>query len=244
MTSASLIASRAWTWTCSSIGVAGRDLEAAGVHDDEPPAVPLGVAVHPVAGRPGPVLDDGGARVAHDPVEQRALADVRAARRRRRRAGRRVRDGHGQRAAPAADGDRRAAARWCGRRAWRRRRGRRRRARRRAPASRASRRWRRSARRPRAGPRPASTCRRSRRRRGRRSNGAGSTRSRAFSIWIAGVPAIWHSRVSSLVFAEWRPPTTTMRSTSRAVSMRVLLPADRDRADGVDDLELVGAARP
>ncbi len=50
------------------------------------------------------------------------------------------------------------------------------------------------------------------------SNGAGSLRSRAFSIWIAAVPTISHSRVSSLVFAECRPPTTTIRSTSRAVS--------------------------
>ena len=51
------------------------------------------------------------------------------------------------------------------------------------------------------------------------SNGAGSTRSRAFSIWMARVPAISHSRVSSLVFAEWRPPTTTIRSTSPAMSI-------------------------
>ncbi len=32
------------------------------------------------------------------------------------------------------------------------------------------------------------------------------------------MPTIWHRRVSSFVFAEWRPPTTTIRSTSRAVS--------------------------
>ena len=32
------------------------------------------------------------------------------------------------------------------------------------------------------------------------------------------MPAIPHRRVSSLVFADDRPPTTTMRSTSRAVS--------------------------
>ena len=32
------------------------------------------------------------------------------------------------------------------------------------------------------------------------------------------MPTIWHRRVSSLVFAECRPPTTTIRSTSRAVS--------------------------
>ena len=56
--------------------VAGRDLEAARVDDDEPPAVPLGVAVEAVAGRPCPVLDDRRARVADDAVEQRGLADV------------------------------------------------------------------------------------------------------------------------------------------------------------------------
>ena len=33
------------------------------------------------------------------------------------------------------------------------------------------------------------------------ANGAGSLRSATFSIWIAAVPAISHSRVSSLVFA-------------------------------------------
>ena len=38
------------------------DLEAAGVDDDEPPAVPLGVAVEAVTGRPGAVLDDRRAR--------------------------------------------------------------------------------------------------------------------------------------------------------------------------------------
>jgi len=44
------------------------DLEAAGVDDDEPPAVPVGVAVHPVACRPRPVLDDRLA-AAHEAVE-------------------------------------------------------------------------------------------------------------------------------------------------------------------------------
>ncbi len=38
------------------------ELEAAGVDDDEAPAVPLGVAVQAVAGRPGAVLDDRRAR--------------------------------------------------------------------------------------------------------------------------------------------------------------------------------------
>ena len=46
----------------------------------------------------------------------------------------------------------------------------------------------------------------------------GSVRSRTLSIWIASVPAISHSRVSSLVLALERPPTTTIRSTSPAVS--------------------------
>ncbi len=53
-------------------------LEPAGIDDDEPPPVPLGVAVEAVAGRPGAVLDDRRPR-PEDPVEQRALADVRAA---------------------------------------------------------------------------------------------------------------------------------------------------------------------
>ena len=54
------------------------DLEAAGVDEHEPPAVPLGVAVQAVAGRPRAVLDDRRAR-PEDAVEERALADVRAA---------------------------------------------------------------------------------------------------------------------------------------------------------------------
>ena len=54
------------------------ELQAAGVDDDEPPAVPLGVAVEAVAGRPGAILDDRRA-LAEEPVEERALADVRAA---------------------------------------------------------------------------------------------------------------------------------------------------------------------
>ena len=53
------------------------DLQAAGVDDHEAPAVPLGVAVQPVARRAGAVLDDRRAR-ADDAVEERALADVRA----------------------------------------------------------------------------------------------------------------------------------------------------------------------
>ncbi len=55
--------------------VARVDLEAAGVDDHEPPAVPLGVAVQPVTRRPGAVLDDRRAR-PDDAVEQRGLADV------------------------------------------------------------------------------------------------------------------------------------------------------------------------
>ena len=58
--------------------VVGIDLEAAGVDDHEPPAVPLGVAVQPVARRPRAVLDDRRAR-PDDAVEERALADVRPA---------------------------------------------------------------------------------------------------------------------------------------------------------------------
>ena len=47
---------------------------------------------------------------------------------------------------------------------------------------------------------------------------AGSVRSASPSIWIAGLPAIPTSRVSSFVLALDRPPTTTIRSTSFAAS--------------------------
>ena len=76
--------------------IVGIDLEPAGVHDDEPAAVPLGVAVEAVASRPRTVLDDR-RPMADDAVEERALADVgptddgddreRPAEARRRRAG-------------------------------------------------------------------------------------------------------------------------------------------------------------
>ena len=58
--------------------VVGIDLEPARVDQHEPAAVPFRVAVQPVPGRPGAVLDDRRAR-ADDAVEQRALADVRPA---------------------------------------------------------------------------------------------------------------------------------------------------------------------
>ena len=57
-------------------GVVRVEFEPAGVHDDEAPAVPLRVAVEPVARRAGPILHDGGP-ATDDPIEQRALADVR-----------------------------------------------------------------------------------------------------------------------------------------------------------------------
>ena len=115
--------------------------------------------------------------------------------------------------------DERRAARSSGRPASRRRRGRRRRARRRAAASSGvpaiSRiRWATSRRSsigvevPPVTPTIARPVEDGRRRSGRD----------APSIWIAGVPAISHSRVSSFVFALERPPTTTIRSTSRAAS--------------------------
>ncbi|MEJ7697751.1 MAG: hypothetical protein WKF78_14315 [Candidatus Limnocylindrales bacterium] len=56
--------------------IVGIRLQAARVHDDEPAAVPLRVTVQAVTGRPGTVLHDRLAR-AEDPVEERALADVR-----------------------------------------------------------------------------------------------------------------------------------------------------------------------
>ena len=57
--------------------IAGMDLEAARVNDDEAAPVPVGVAVDAVSGRSGTVLDDRSA-VADNAVEQGALADVRA----------------------------------------------------------------------------------------------------------------------------------------------------------------------
>ena len=78
--------------------VVGVELEAARVDQDEAPSVPLGVAVEAIAGRVGAILDDGRA-AADDPVEERALADVR----------------------PADDGDDREPARMCGHRVRRRR---------------------------------------------------------------------------------------------------------------------------
>ena len=59
-------------------GVPGATLEAAGVDDHEASVVPLGGGVEAVARRPRPILDDGRA-LADDAVEERALADVRAA---------------------------------------------------------------------------------------------------------------------------------------------------------------------
>src|SRR5204863_68310 len=55
--------------------VAGRGLKPAGVYDHEPAAVPFGLAVQPVTGRPRAVLDDRRAR-AEDPIEKRGLADI------------------------------------------------------------------------------------------------------------------------------------------------------------------------
>ena len=57
--------------------IVGVELEPAGVDDDEATAVPLGVAVEAVTGRPGAVLDDR-RPLAEEPVEEGALADVRS----------------------------------------------------------------------------------------------------------------------------------------------------------------------
>lgn len=56
-------------------GIVGILLQATGVDHDEPAPVPVGVAIEPVTGGPGAVLDDGGAP-PDDAIEQRALADV------------------------------------------------------------------------------------------------------------------------------------------------------------------------
>ena len=71
------MATRAWSWTRSSIVLPGVELEAAGVDHHEAPPVPVGLAVDPVAGRARRILDDRGALADH-PVEERALPDVRA----------------------------------------------------------------------------------------------------------------------------------------------------------------------
>ena len=55
-----------------------RRVEPAGVDDDEPPAVPFGVAVEPVARGMCAILHDGRA-LADDSVEERGLANVRPA---------------------------------------------------------------------------------------------------------------------------------------------------------------------
>ncbi len=55
--------------------VARAAFEPAGVHDDEPASVPLGLAVQPVPRGPRTVLDDRGP-LPDDAVEERALADV------------------------------------------------------------------------------------------------------------------------------------------------------------------------
>ena len=75
MTSASRIASRAWSWTRASIGIVRIEFEPAGVDHDEAAAVPFRVAVEAVAGGSRAVLDDRGPP-ADDAVEERALADV------------------------------------------------------------------------------------------------------------------------------------------------------------------------
>jgi hypothetical protein len=53
----------------------GVDLPAAGVHEGEPGAGPLGVIGHPVTGHPGNILDHSLA-AAQDPVDQRRLANI------------------------------------------------------------------------------------------------------------------------------------------------------------------------
>ena len=209
MTSASAIASRACSWTRASIGSSGSTSR---------PPVSTTTNRRPfhsaspyrrsrvVRARSSTIA----VRDADDPVEQRALADVRTAddgddrERAAERASTARRPwpgGHGQ-AAPVVGravtfGQRgRAAGRRRG--AVQRRVGELGGA---GPRRRACRRARGSAGRRRAGPRSASTCRRSRRRPARRRTPTASVRSRTLSIWIACVPAISHSRVSSLVLA-------------------------------------------
>ena len=198
--------------------VAGVDLDAAGVDDDEPPAVPLGVAVQPVAGGPGPVLDDRRA-LADDAVEQRALAHVRPADDGDdRQPGARV--GHGGQAAPAAGAAGRrgsgsevvrpagvaaeSSALCASSAAWAR-----------VPvravgAGRASRIRSATSRRSSMGvevpPVTPTTCDALEERRVARGRGRSRSGRRACRRCS-------HSRVSSLVFAELRPPTTIISST-------------------------------
>ena len=228
------------------------DLEAAGVDDDESPAVPLGVAVQPVTGRPGTVLDDRRART-EDPVEERALADVRA-----------TDDGHDrQRATEARGGTRRprssrhggAASGRAGGRAsddvgqrggptgWRRRRCPTRRAASSAACAWASGvpaisriRWatsRRSSIGVEVPPVTPTTCA------SPNTDGVGQVARRSRSGWRA----CRRSRTGGSVPSCSRSIDHRRRPSCRRPQRlhRVLLATDRDRADGVDDLQLVGA---
>ena len=74
---ASSSATRAWRKISDGISLFFGD-DAAGIDNAHLAAVPLGFAVNPVAGDAGLVADDGAPR-AHQPVEQRRLADIRPA---------------------------------------------------------------------------------------------------------------------------------------------------------------------
>ena len=79
-------------------------LPAAGVDDRELAVLPLGLVVHPVAGDAGGVLHDGLA-TADDAVDERGLADVRAADDREHRQRRQVDDALVARVDALEDGD-------------------------------------------------------------------------------------------------------------------------------------------
>ena len=245
MTSASAIARRACSWTRASIGSSGSTLEPAGVDDDEPAAVPLGVAVQPVTRRPAAVLDDRRA-LPEDAVEERALADVRA-----------TDDGDDrERPAQALAGPSTAARRQAatgGRIGCARERGRAA-GRRRGALERGVARARRACART-SGVPASSRIRSATSRRssigvevppvtpttGRPRRPPASVRSRTLSIWIAARAGDL-AQPGQFLGVRAGPPADDDHQVDLAGRLeRVLLAPDRDRADGVDDLELVGA---
>ena len=227
-------------------GVVGVDLEPAGVDEHEPAAVPLGIPVQPVAGGAGAVLHDRGART-DDAVEQRALADVRPADDGddRERAAQPVRSpgagtGHARYAAPEAGADVMCGSdvvRPAGVAAWPNA------ASARSAAFAAA-----------SGVPPSSRMRRA--------------TSRRSSIGVDVPPVtptmvapVEHGGVGQVAFAfdldrvragDLAQPRQLLGVGARATAdddhqvdlgrglHRVLLATDRDRADGVDDLELMG----
>ena len=75
---ASAIASRAWSWIETASGSSSCEVDAAGVDQRQPAAVPLGAELLAVARDAGALVHDRLARLG-EPVDERGLADVRVA---------------------------------------------------------------------------------------------------------------------------------------------------------------------